>query len=161
MNKDVYFRNFNEAEFTEYMEKNLYDYFYELKVSKRFKNDEEIFNELKRYKELFTDGVHTKDFFLYKIVNQDNVDIGYIWYKKVSNDTVYICEYLIFDNYRNSGYGFLTIKKLEDLLIKEKIRNISLHVFSRNEIAIKLYNKLGFIVTGEEIGGILMNKTLY
>lgn len=61
----------------------------------------------------------------------------------------------VYPKYRGDGVGALLIKALSDWATDHaSIRKIGLAVFSTNENAIKLYNKMGFIEEGRRINEI-------
>lgn len=55
----------------------------------------------------------------------------------------------ILKEFRGKGLGSLLMKYLLDLLIKNGYKEVNLKVSSNNLIAIKMYNKLGFEISGE------------
>jgi ribosomal protein S18 acetylase RimI-like enzyme len=51
--------------------------------------------------------------------------------------------------YQNKGFGKRTMTLIEEYLKSAGIESIRLDTFSKNQIALKLYNKLGYKKTGE------------
>jgi ribosomal protein S18 acetylase RimI-like enzyme len=63
--------------------------------------------------------------------------------------------------YRNQGFGRKTMDYLESFAKKEKMEFLTLRVMRKNEPAIKLYEKLGFVNKGStKQGDLLMKKSL-
>lgn len=77
------------------------------------------------------------------ILTSGNTKIGFIDYN-IRQDIVDIGNLCINKEYQGKGIGS---RILEEIINKNLDKTISLQVFIQNERAIKLYNKLGFIIT--------------
>lgn len=72
----------------------------------------------------------------------------------------------VLEEYRNKKIGSLLIEKLIDIGSKKNIKNITLEVNIKNEYAIKLYNKYGFVIVANRKGyydgvdGYLMERKM-
>ncbi len=64
----------------------------------------------------------------------------------------YLYAFRIKPAFRNAGLGTLMNKKLETHLLKKKFREISLIVAKDNAAAIRLYERLGYKIKGQESG---------
>ena len=74
---------------------------------------------------------------------------GYLWYSHTSNDKkAFICDFYIINNYRSNGYGQQAMHTLEELLASKGVQHITLRVAYQNEQARRLYQKIGFNITG-------------
>lgn len=73
----------------------------------------------------------------------DSVPIGYISYSLVCDEAELI-KVVVLKEYRNNGYGKSLIKKSIELLKEKNIKNIFLEVRENNNIAIKVYEYIGF-----------------
>ncbi|WP_449603204.1 GNAT family N-acetyltransferase, partial [Paenibacillus sp. Marseille-Q9583] len=69
------------------------------------------------------------------------MEIGFIWYEK-EDTSGFICDFLVKQNYRNKGYGFETMKLIEQEAKDKGIRKLRLSVVNFNEPAYNLYKKL-------------------
>ena len=67
---------------------------------------------------------------------------------------------MIYEKFRNRKYGYKSLDLLEKSLIHKEIISISLHVFTHNKVALKLYKNLNFSIIGYEVGGIRMKKII-
>ena len=88
------------------------------------------------------------------------VGIGSI---KISSETKrgHIFHSFIDKEYRNQGFGRKTMDNLESFAKKERMEFLTLRVMPKNEPAIKLYEKLGFVNKGStKQGDLLMKKSL-
>lgn len=75
--------------------------------------------------------------------------VGYLWHSvKASDKSTFIYDFFIFSNQRNNGYGKLAIKALESQLQTIGIEQIKLRVAYHNKRALKLYQEVGFAITG-------------
>lgn len=75
--------------------------------------------------------------------------VGYLWHSiKVSEKSTFIYDFFIFSNQRNNGYGKLAIKALESQLQSIGIEQIKLRVAYQNQRALKLYQEVGFVISG-------------
>ena len=75
--------------------------------------------------------------------------VGYLWHSiKVSEKSTFIYDFFIFSNQRNNGYGKLAIKALESQLQAIGIEQIKLRVAYQNQRALKLYQEVGFVISG-------------
>ncbi|MFT7681354.1 MAG: ribosomal protein S18 acetylase RimI-like enzyme [Moritella dasanensis] len=82
--------------------------------------------------------------------------VGYLWHSiKVSDKSTFIYDFFIFSNHRNNGYGKLAIQALESQLQTIGIEQIKLRVAYQNQRALKLYQAVGFAITGYN-----MSKTI-
>ena len=86
----------------------------------------------------------------YYIIEEDKNKIGYFRISNYSevNSNLYIGAD-IHPNFKGKGYGFISYKEFIPILFeKYNLNKISLEVLSTNNIAISLYNKLGFKLEG-------------
>jgi len=75
--------------------------------------------------------------------------VGYLWHSiKISDKSTFIYDFFIFSNQRNNGYGKLAIKALESQLQALGIEQIKLRVAYHNQRALKLYQDVGFAISG-------------
>lgn len=54
----------------------------------------------------------------------------------------------IHPNWQNKGYGRITMKYVENMLITDGIQSLRLDAFSKNPYSIKLYKSMGYIKVG-------------
>lgn len=96
----------------------------------------------------FPHGLETNEHELLCIESDSNL-VGYLWHSiKPSEKSTFIYDFFIFSNSRNNGYGKLAIKALEGQLLSAGIEQIKLRVAYHNERALKLYQDVGFAITG-------------
>ncbi|CAG9295962.1 GNAT family N-acetyltransferase [Celerinatantimonas diazotrophica] len=75
--------------------------------------------------------------------------VGYLWHSMNATDkSTFIYDFFVSDEYRGRGYGTLAISALEKQLQEVGINQIKLRVAYQNERALKLYQEIGFVITG-------------
>jgi len=75
--------------------------------------------------------------------------VGYLWHSiKISDKSTFIYDFFIFSDQRSNGYGKLAIKALESQLQAIGIEQIKLRVAYQNQRALKLYQDVGFAISG-------------
>ena len=160
MEKTVYFRELEEPERLSYIDKSEKSYYHDLIIAEKFDNLALVKKEIKRFRYMFFQGIKTQTASIYAIMNEENIKVGYLWYEQRNGNSIYICDFIIFEQYRKQGYGYAALKLLEKKVRDQGISKIMFHVFSFNQNAIKLYRKLGYFVYAYEKGGIRMKKDL-
>ena len=90
-------------------------------------------------------GYKSKGQYLFNVY-KDNENVGYVWYgdRKGKDKEAFIYDLMIYEDYRNNGYGKEAIGLVEKHAKEKKYETISLHVFGQNEIAVKLYESLNY-----------------
>ena len=117
----------------------------------------------KEYDTLLPDGLQSKNQYLYTIENNENENIGIMWFSSQSNhgdNELFLCDVEVNKEYRGKGYGRESMDLLESKVKEFNINTISLHVFLHNKIAYSLYNKIGYKEVKRGKAGVIMKKTL-
>ncbi|ERM60857.1 GNAT family N-acetyltransferase [Vibrio cyclitrophicus] len=75
--------------------------------------------------------------------------VGYLWHSiNAADKSTFIYDFFIFPNFRNNGYGKLAISVFESQLKSVGIEQIKLRVAYQNQRALKLYQEIGFAISG-------------
>lgn len=75
--------------------------------------------------------------------------VGYLWHSINATDkSTFIYDFFVSNEYRGLGYGTLAISALEKQLQEVGVNQIKLRVAYQNERALKLYQEVGFVITG-------------
>lgn len=108
----------------------------------------------KDYQELLPDGLLSKNQFLFS-VRDDALDksenIGMIWFAvkdRRAGRLAFIYDFSIREDLRGKGYGKKVMESIEELIQEMGIDTVSLNVFGYNHAARKLYEKMGYQITG-------------
>jgi ribosomal protein S18 acetylase RimI-like enzyme len=76
--------------------------------------------------------------------------VGWLWFQ-VRDDGVYrsayLCDIVIFDEYRRQGYGTACLAELDHQVKALGIGRVGLHVFGHNSGAMELYQRCGYKIT--------------
>ncbi|MFB0919181.1 MAG: GNAT family N-acetyltransferase [Clostridiaceae bacterium] len=92
-------------------------------------------------------------------IYDDNEFIGMVQNVMSENNDVHIGRFIINPEKTGQGFGFKAITELEKIIFAdETIESISLNVLDRNKPALRLYNKLGFIITDTKEDGLKVHK---
>ena len=100
------------------------------------------------YSRLLPDGLDTKENYFYTFNVEQNI-IGYLWLakNKVNPEDAFIYDFAVEPEFQNKGFGTQAMGEIFIAAKKLGFKKIGLHVFGKNERAIHVYNKLGFIPT--------------
>ncbi len=101
------------------------------------------------------DRLDTKDNYFYvaeRAMEPENAVIGHIWVSIHEEERfAWLDSIGLREDFRGQGVGTQLLVLLEEELAKFGIRSLSLHVFAKNERALKLYRKNGFKFTGHNM----------
>lgn len=156
----IHFSKMTRQDVMDYKEWAIDSYADDLFKTGSYSIDEAKETSLKEFSDLFKEGIvddanHINNIYI------DQVKIGFVWYRVIENDVVWICDFLVYDNHRNKGYAKASLAQLEEEAKKMKLTTIGLHVFGFNVEAISLYEKCGYIKHKESTEeSIYMSKTL-
>jgi len=82
------------------------------------------------------------------VEGQSNM-VGYLWHSiNTNNNSTFIYDFFVADSMRGQGIGKQALEALENQLIEVGIQQIKLRVAYHNERALKLYQEVGFSITG-------------
>ncbi len=96
----------------------------------------------------FPNGLETNDHTLLCVESGSEL-VGYLWHSiNAADKSTFIYDFFIFPNFRNNGYGKLAISVLESQLKSVGIEQIKLRVAYQNQRALKLYQEIGFAISG-------------
>lgn len=137
-------RPMNINEFEHYMKTAIQNYADELVKSGSCLKDNSLKDAQKTYDYLLPDGIETKNQYLYHVINSTDAIVGMIWFGVRPNGQGFIYDFLIYEHFRNQGFGSKTLELIETEAKKMKVSKLSLHVFGHNFDAIKLYKKMGY-----------------
>ncbi len=136
------------------------DYAKDLETSGKATKEDSLSRAKEEFSQLLPQGMDTKDNYIVSVVLGEEV-IGSLWYQKLNEKTLFICDILIYEEFRGKGYGKLTLQELDKVTRELGLGQILLHVFSYNERAIRLYEKHGYVTASEEKqGSFYMKKVL-
>ena len=101
---------------------------------------------VKEFETLLPDGIHSKDQYLWSIVDQEN-KFGMLWVQ-IEDQKAFIYDFVIDEALRGKGYGKQALTAMDEKLKSLNVESIELHVFGDNITAQELYKKMGYQITG-------------
>lgn len=144
-------REMTIADYERYLSFAIEDYAQDKVTAGTWNKEEAIGLATKSFNELLPEGTDTKNEFLYSI-EEDSMDkkVGFLWVhlnKTPYDSKLFIYDFIIFQEFRNMGYGKQTIACLDKKARGMNVSQIDLHVFAHNKGAIHLYEQAGFLPT--------------
>jgi ribosomal protein S18 acetylase RimI-like enzyme len=98
---------------------------------------------------LLPHGFRTEGHHFYKAIDAErDVPVGHIWMKVEpgENRRAFIFDVLIDEEFRGKGFGRAMMQALHAKAHRMKLDSLALHVFAHNEVAMHLYESLGYEV---------------
>lgn len=105
------------------------------------------------------------NFYCYHLISEDSsTRYGYLVYS-ILDQTAYLEAINLEKTYRGQGLGKQILQDFETELKKKNVVTIKLYVFAQNDIALKLYSGMGFIIEttfldGDKLIGHHMKKSI-
>jgi ribosomal protein S18 acetylase RimI-like enzyme len=157
----IHLEPMNETQFQSYLSTAVQDYAEAHIKAGDCRPEEALTLAQKDYQELLPDGLLSKNQFLFSVrddARDKNENIGMIWFAvkdRRAGRSAFIYDFNIREDLRGKGYGKKMMESIEELIQEMGIDTVSLNVFGYNHAARKLYEKMGYQITG-----IGMTKTL-
>ena len=90
---------------------------------------------------------------LYFLILDENIPVGYMSVELLS-ETLFLSKFYVAEAERGKGYGRKMITYLEALAKEKDLNKISLTVNKYNTGSIKMYEKVGFVISGAVVKDI-------
>ncbi|SDQ78554.1 GNAT family N-acetyltransferase [Pseudovibrio sp. Tun.PSC04-5.I4] len=106
----------------------------------------------------FPDGVSTDQNKMLSIMKQSDkgeAAVGHLWYARNDENSIFIMDFLVYSEHRGMGYASQALEILKATLKAEGLTRIGLRVEPNNQAAIRVYEKVGFVVTGWNMANVL------
>lgn len=101
------------------------------------------------YARYLPQGVDTPGQHLFCILNDVGTQVGVIWFGSLEKmpDCTFLFDFEIAPEYRRAGYGYESLKLLDEYARRLGSKTLELHVFGKNPAALALYQKAGYMIT--------------
>jgi ribosomal protein S18 acetylase RimI-like enzyme len=109
------------------------------------------------------DGRHTPGQHLSMVEDADGVVVGRVWYASQHHrepTRIFLYDIVVDPAQRGRGLGAAVLLALEEEARRLGVEVVGLHVFTHNEGAIRLYERLGYVVEMAGDGGQSMRKAV-
>jgi GNAT superfamily N-acetyltransferase len=142
-----------ESEFEIYLEKAIPEYAVDKARAGDWSEEEALERSRRSYAALLPQGVNTENNYLYRVqLKESREKIGVIWMKhEAPRRQGFIFDIVLEEAQRGKGYGRQTMLALEEVALGMGMDALALHVFAYNKPAMKLYEKLGYEVTSQNM----------
>jgi ribosomal protein S18 acetylase RimI-like enzyme len=105
--------------------------------------------------ELLPAGLAQPDTLLLTATDEAGVAVGLVWIALVhprgAADTAFIYDIEVFADHRGRGLGRALLSAAEEEVARHGVANLGLNVFGSNEVARRLYESAGYVVTTQQM----------
>jgi ribosomal protein S18 acetylase RimI-like enzyme len=142
-----------ENEFEAYLEKTVPEYAADKMRAGDWPEEEALELSRKSYQMLLAQGVKTEHNYLFRIqIEETGEKIGTLWMKhEAPRPHGFIFDIVLDEGQRGKGYGKQAMLALEEFAKGLELETIGLHVFAHNPAATHLYERLGYVVTSQNM----------
>ena len=152
MVKTVTLRKMNNDEYMQWKEWSISDYAKSLIESGKYSENTAKSQAEAEFSSSLKNGLSTPNHHIFIAENVDGVPVGMIWYETEDPKHAFIADFVIYDQYRQMGYGYATLVEMENILRSTGVLSVELHVFEHNKTAITLYEKCGYSIMNDYTG---------
>lgn len=142
-----------QADFEVFLERGIREYAEDHVRNGNWQAEDALERSKKQFEHYLPDGIHTKDQYLWSLVDEEGNKIGVLWVQ-VKDRKGFIFDFVIDEEFRGKGFGKQALTTMDEKLKSMGVESVALHVFGDNVTAQELYKKMGFQITG-----IHMKKT--
>ena len=138
-----------QSEFEAFIEHIIPDYAADKVRAGHWSEDEALEKSRKQTESLLSQGLQTKDHFLYTLYDGEEA-VGMIWLRAELDRPVksgFIFDVEIKEEFRGKGYGKQAMLLIEEKARELGIRRMGLNVFAYNDVAKNLYEGIGYKVS--------------
>ena len=135
-----------QEDFERFLEQEIRGYAEDHVRNGNWPEDSALERSRQEFERLLPDGVHTKDQYLWSLV-EGETKVGVLWVQ-VRDQKAFIYDFVIDELFRGKGYGKQALSAMDEQLKSMGVESVSLHVFGDNITAQELYKKMGYQITG-------------
>ena len=141
-------KDMSKKEYKVFIKKSIKRYAKEKVKSGFWKKNESLEESKAQYKRNMGKGYREAKYDFYNVFNANDDKVGYLWLLK-EDKLLFVAELYICKKYRHQGYGTDTLKKVDKIAKKLKVKKVGLNVATHNKIAQALYTQCDFRVISE------------
>ena len=138
-----------QPEFGTYLERLIPGYAADNIRAGYWSEDEALEKARKQTDALLSQGLQTKDHYLYTLYD-DDIAVGMVWLRAELDRPVksgFLFDVEVKEEFRGKGYGKQAMLLIEEKARELGIKRIGLHVFAYNDVAKNLYERIGYKVS--------------
>lgn len=155
----VTLRSIRPEEFPDYQRYFIQDYSEEMVENYGYSQEAAVIKAEKDLQQSFPEGIGENEQNLLSIdaeIDGISTLVGYLWHTINKEErTSFICDFYVFERFRGGGFGKKAMVALEQRLGEAEITELKLRVAYSNRRALKLYEDIGFRVTGINLSKLL------
>lgn len=160
----IEFQKMSEAEFPQFRELSVSEYAKDLMNGEKLDHETALKKAESEFSEMLYNGPCTVDHYVMMIRDaQSGKEVGWIWYCFETYDDeyqVFLCDFLIYEDYRRKGYASAALAEMERRAKADGCAAAALFVWDHNRPGAALYRKCGYTPEERDVGGIRMKKIL-
>ncbi|MFK7800984.1 MAG: GNAT family N-acetyltransferase [Anaerolineae bacterium] len=142
-------RPITQLEFPNYSKLFIADYAAEIESNYRYSAEKSRAQAQQELKNDLPQGIKTPNQFLCCLDKKEAGTVGYLWYTLYDHGkTAFILDFILLERFRGLGLGKESLVALEAKLEPTGVEQIKLRVAGDNKRAFKLYERMGFSITG-------------
>lgn len=151
-------QDFDPSHFADFKHTAISEYVVDLMTNHRMDEQAAVKKATDGVTNAFPDGVSTDQNKLLNIMKQSDdgeTAVGHLWYARNDENSAFIMDFLVYPDHRGKGYASQALETLKAMFKAEGLSRIGLRVEPNNQAAIRVYEKVGFVVTGWNMANVL------
>lgn len=136
------------AEFEAFREMSVRNYAKQNIMSGTWTEKEAFEKSEQAYEKLIPNGRNSSNHFFWKITNEQGERMGWLYADPFHpQKEAFIYSFGLYEAFRGRGLAQLALQTLDERARELGAERLALHVFAHNEIAVHLYEKMGYAMT--------------
>ncbi|KZL05502.1 putative N-acetyltransferase YycN [Pseudovibrio axinellae] len=147
----IQLQNYDPAQFSQFKKVSTTEYVKDIMSNHRMEEQAAMAKASNAITDAFPDGMNTDQNKLLSIVletDEGPTSVGHLWYSYTNETTAFIMDFLVDAEHRGKGIATEALIILKAALKADGLSRIGLRVEPTNKAAIRVYEKIGFSVTG-------------
>lgn len=149
----VQFKKFSQIQYDNFKEFSIQEYAKNIIKSNNYSEENALKMSEEEFNNILFQELDTPKNYLFSIINENEIHVGYIWYMIDNNGEAFICDFYINEDFRRKGYATQALELLDYQVKQHGCNEIVLNVFDYNVEANALYKKSGYMLSSIVEGG--------